>query len=84
MMKTYAEVIVSSKLIEDSIKRKIFLELLNQQTERRIPHTLNEKTGGISATSYAINALLTWDSTTDGHNYWREIHDRVSSSELEF
>ena len=84
MMKTYAEVIVSSKLIDDSIKKKIFLELINQKRERYALISLNEKTGGISATSYAINALLTWSETSDGHSYWKELHERLAGGELEF
>lgn len=84
MIKTYAEVILSSKLIDDDIKRKIFLELLNQKRERYALISLNEETNGISATAYAINALLTWDQTTDGHSYWRELHERLSGGELEF
>ena len=77
MIKTYAEVILSSKLIDDDIKRKIFLELLNQKRERYALISLNEETSGISATAYAINALLTWSETSDGHSYWRDLHDRL-------
>jgi len=83
MRKTHAEVIVSSKLIDEEIKRKIFLELIKQRREDSALLVLNEETSGISATAYAINALLTWSETTDGHSYWRELHTSIQG-EREF